>query len=130
MFESLYNLLNVKLLQLNLNGQIKFQVSDSERLHPGRHPGDRRRYLGRPCLRGRDDDLLTQGDPDYILKCGHLRPLFRYFQTILLNKNCRLGWIQTRIVEKESEHDNHFTTTTAHRITFLCQFTQRPFFIL
>ena len=118
MFESLYNLLNVKLLQLNLNGQIKFQVSDSERLYPGRHPGDRRRYLGRPCLRGRDDHLLTQGDPDYILKCSHLRPLFRYFQTILQNKTgdgILTQTFQTQSLLKSFRHQGDLNSNHGNR---------------
>ena len=50
----------------------------------------------------------------FLKKVGQLRPLFclfSFFSNTILQKNCRLRGIRTRIVEVEGEHSDHLTIT-------------------
>ena len=62
-------------------------------------------------------------------------PFFVYFypfQTISMNKNCRLSGIRTRIVLVEGEHADHLTTTTAYSFFYTIVFSivKRYLFII
>ena len=52
---------------------------------------------------------------------GQSQPIFvylNYFQTHIVQKNCGLNGIQTRIVGVEGKHADHLTTTMAIESSF------------